>query len=180
MTLMNAPATLSYTWQMQFANSGSAGMQMLEGLWWRHDDGVEGFLSVSNSTSQDKETTLQMFGPHGRKLDAQPLWVPAHSTKMVDLAAMMADDAGEEWRAGGIRVEFEGRLADINVAGGLVNWNEGYSAVMPFWMSMMGSDTAMPASLQTLSNVGLMIGAPGPMMNFPAGTIFTPYLITAR
>ena len=182
MTLVNAPASLSYTWQMQFSISGTASMQTLEGLWWRHDDGVDGFIAISNSTSQEKQIEMQLVTALGRQMPVHSLTVSAYSTKMLELSALTGGMPQGEKRAGGIRVEFNGQLGDINVAGGLANWTEGYSAVMPFWTTMnsmmasMNRSESMPPAQQTLSNVGVMVGSPDPMMGFPAKTVFTPYI----
>lgn len=187
MTMVNPTASLSYTWQMQFSMSGTASVQTLEGLWWRHDEGVDGFVAISNSTSQEKEVMLQMITEESRQLPAQSLRVAAYSTQMLQLETI-SDDPMNKKRTGGIRIQFEGQLGDINVAGGLANWDEGYSAAMPFWTTMesmpkksaMGSmamaNSTPAAAPVALSNAGLMLGSPDPMMNFPAGTIFTPYL----
>ncbi|MGH9395359.1 MAG: hypothetical protein ACRD18_00725 [Terriglobia bacterium] len=69
--------------------------------------------------------------------------------------------------------------------GGLENDSEGYSAGMPIWPhntnhSMDKKDIdehpVSTASALTLAAIGVMVGYPDPMMGFPGGTHFTPYL----
>ena len=168
-TIINPLASLSYAWQMQSAMNGASSMQTLEGLWWRHDDGVGGFVALSNSTSQRKEVTVQLITERGRQLPPEIIPIAAYATEMLDLD-FLTTLPREEARAGGLRIQFDGQIGEINIAGGLANWTEGYSAVMPFWTTMTPMGESMPSAPQTLSNVGLMVGAPDPMMNFPAGT----------
>jgi hypothetical protein len=63
----------------------------------------------------------------------------------------------------------------VNVVGGLENRQEGYSAMIPFWQAPMTGMTAS-STPGTIAHPGIMVGAADPMMGFPAGTRFTPYL----
>ncbi len=175
-TLINPGASLSYVWPTQLATSAPGSVQTLEGLWWRRDDGVGGFVAISNSTQQPKQVTIQLVAEHGRQMQPEAVLLAPHATQTLDLDALTNVLPKGENRAGGLRLQFDGQIGDINVAGGLANWTEGYSAVMPFWTTMMPMGKSMPNTVQILSNVGLMVGAPDPMMAFPAGTRFVPYL----
>lgn len=92
---------------------------------------------------------------------------------MLDLTALLGRtfNAGE---AGGLRIQFNGLLGEVNITGGLENRKEGYSAVIPFSQTPMAGMN-MSTSTATIAHPGIMIGAAEPAMGFPVGTRFTPY-----
>lgn len=177
-TMMNARLSLSYTTSLNGVMSGTPTMQTLEGLWWRHDSGVGGFVGLSNSTTREIAVQIQAVGSQGGTGPVEQTYLPPHSTKMLDLDSLIGSLPRREMREGGLRVQFDGLIGEVNVVGGLANINNGYSAVMPFWMSGMGimSSTASSTAQVTLAHAGLMTGPADPMMGFPATTKFTPYL----
>jgi hypothetical protein len=150
------------------------GLQTLEGLWWKHDRGVTGSVSLTNVTEQARTATLRLVR-QGEDSDPTQVQLPAHTTQVLnlaDLARRAEDDQGD---AGGVRVEYKGTQGAIMVTGSLANNSEGYSANMPFWSH---NATDLNAKKINIGSAGIMVGKPDPMMmpGFPAETSFTPYL----
>jgi len=179
MAAIDASRSLSYTCPfvepMKMKHDSSK--QVLEGLWWKHDRGVRGFVSVSNSTDESQTVNLRSIGTHEDGEDSvwREVELAAHSTRMLQLEDLGAKVAQGDNRAGGIRVEYEGSQGAILVTGGLVNESEGYSANIPFWAHDMSSSSNTNI---TYASAGLMLGKPDPMMmpGFPKETTFSVYL----
>lgn len=170
--IINIPQSLIFTYPFNGVDSGMLGTQTLEGLWWRHDPGVSGFVALADVTDAPIEVSLQPSGSQGTALAASTVQVPAHSTEMLDLDSLVGALPGLENQAGGLRVQYNGPMGAIIASGGLVNEREGYSANMPFWSHDLGSSSPAPI---TYASAGLMIGQPDPMMGFPRSVRFTPY-----
>lgn len=145
-----------------------------EGLWWKHDVGVTGLISLTNTTDIEKPVIVCSAGRDGEDLEREELVLGPHTTRVVELD-QIARASNTRNDAGGIRVEFQGQKDAIMVNGSLTNANEGYSANMPFSSRDLGSTA--PTSIN-MASVGLMIGKPDPEMmpGFPVDTRFTPYL----
>ncbi len=148
--------------------------QTWEGLWWRHDPGVGGFVALSNTTGGPMEVTLQAIGSRGTALPAEALTIAAHSTQLLDLDSLVNGLSGLENQAGGLRVKYDGSLGGVIVAGGLTNEREGYSANIPFWQRILGSSEAAKI---TYASVGMLVGDAMPESGFPTGTHFEPYAV---
>jgi len=137
-----------------------------EGMWWKEDDGVSGFLGISNTSSHPVSITLVVTAAG---VAAQPkiesITLPSHNTAMLTL------DLGSSTK-GGIRLSYHGDPQDIVLSGGLENALEGYSAQIPFVLI----DRSAPEEDIGVGSAGLMNGAPDPMMMFPAGTQFHVYI----
>ena len=179
--MLDAPRSLlfsaSYKTAMMMYGGMSEGtkdaMQTLEGLWWRHDPRVGGFVSFANTTAKTVSLTFQVIGSEGATLPPEPLSLPAHSTQMLDLDRLTQGLPGLENQAGGIRVQWHGRARDLAVSGGLENAREGFSTNMQFWAHEL---TEAPGPY-TMAAVGMMAGEPDPGLGYPAGTHFTPYVV---
>jgi IPT/TIG domain len=173
---IDASRSLSYTYP--FAASMNMprhdSKQILEGLWWKHDSGVTGFVTLSNTTDQQQIALLTSVHP-GNNLNSQQVTLAPHSTQMLKLEDITTDASSPDNRAGGIRVEYEGSQGNILVTGALANESEGYSANMPFWPRDMSSSSPTPT---TYASAGLMLGKPDPMMmpGFPKETTLSAYL----
>jgi hypothetical protein len=142
-----------------------------EGVWWKHDAGVQGFLSVSNATDHETQAKVRLISPSGTFAEPRIVSLKAHSTQMLSLENVQGG-LGANGEAGGIRVEHSSEAGAIAIAGGLLNVKEGYSANIPF-VETMGFE----AGPVTLGSAGIMVGKPDPMMRFPSETMFTPYLV---
>ena len=137
-----------------------------EGLWWREDTGVNGFLALVNVAPRPVSVQVEVLSDYGALESERTIHLQTNETRNLDLLGDTKDSSG------GIRVAYEGAEKDVMVAGGLENPQEGYSAQIPF---VAASSPSKPANI-AFSSVGLMLGAPDPMMKFPAGTQFGIYL----
>ncbi len=142
-----------------------------EGLWWKRDPEVHGFLAISNSSAQEAQTNIRLVGNDGILAQPKVVRLKAHSTQILSLENVK-DGLGTAAPVGGIRVESSGEAGSIAIAGGLLNEKEGYSANLPFVQSM-----ALGVGPVMLGSTGIMVGKPDAMMRFPAETQFTPYLL---
>jgi hypothetical protein len=144
--------------------------QVLEGMWWKQEANVTGFVAFLNSTSGAISASLSVLDNKGQFLGHTDVVVSAHGTKIVDLVGL--PKAG--LTSGGLRVEYAGPKQDLLVLGGLRDDETGYSAEFGF------ASPAVPASnysTTSYSELGLMTGSADPMMFFPGGTVFTPYSV---
>ena len=140
-----------------------------EGLWWKQESNVTGFLTVSNLTAQPSTVSVQVTDRDANAIATHSVTVPPNGTKWVDLDELKPATTTD----GGIHVTWTGAAADIVVNGGLQDQANGYSARIPF-TQMLPLPQASRFS-QRYAAVGLMTGAADAMMDFPAGTIFSPY-----
>ncbi len=164
----------SFVARFNSVSIGLPAMQTLEGLWWARDAGIGGFVALSNASAQSRTVAVQALSATGQAQPAQSFTIPPNSTQMLDLLSLIGQQpsAGD---AGGLRIQFNSLLGEVNVVGGLENRQEGYSAVIPFWQAPMAGMQA-PKSGSTIGHPGIMVGAADPMMGFPVGTRFTPYV----
>jgi Bacterial Ig-like domain (group 2) len=96
--------------------------------------------------------------------------ISPHGTKLVKLDEMQYAPSSQ----GGITVSYRGAENALLINGGLQDSSNGYSATLRFVPAVA---LQSPAPAQGYAELGLMAGAPDPMMAFPAGTVFTPYSI---
>ena len=150
---------------------GESMQQTLEGLWWKHEPGVSGFVALSNAMDSDTQASVQLVGP-GNSPASRVIALPAHSTKMLNLEDLADNPSPLAKRVGGIRVQYSGKPGSIQVTGGLENDSGGYSANIPFWMRDMHTTTSTQI---TYASAGIMVGKPDPMMmpGFPKDTTFS-------
>ncbi len=176
MVAIDASRSLSYTnpFVAPMNMAGHDSKQTVEGLWWKEDPGVTGFVTLCNTTDQQQTAALTAIHP-GNNANPQQVTLAPHSTQMLKLEDIPNQASSPDNRAGGIRVEYEGSQGAILVTGALANESEGYSANMPFWPRDMSSSS--PAQI-TYASAGLMLGKPDPMMmpSFPKETTFSAYL----
>lgn len=137
-----------------------------EGLWWKEDRGVRGFVALVNVSRHPIDVQVQTLSEYGAFEGERGVRLRPNETRSLDL---LQDSDGS---SGGIRVTYNGAEKDIALAGGLKNPHEGYSAQIPF---LTISPETQPSTV-AVSSVGLMLGAPDPMMKFPSGTQFGVYL----
>lgn len=145
--------------------------QTMEGLWWKHDGGVMGFVTLTNTTGAEQKAAVRISGSLGHAGPTQSVTLCAHCTQVLDLTKAVKDLPNNEQQAGGVSVQYA-QMADVLVGGGLLNEGEGYSANIPFWPH----DTTSSPIAMTYASAGIMTGKPDPMNGFPAETVFMPYL----
>ena len=78
---------------------------------------------------------------------------------------------------GGIYLTHDGIEHGLVINAGLQDQSVGYSARLPLMPSPQAPAAGTPPAVADFSfaELGLMSGAADPMMNFPSGTVFTPY-----
>jgi hypothetical protein len=155
----------------QQADAGTANQsQTVEGIWWKQENEVSGFVALSNVSSQEVAADVQVTDNQGAAVGQHAVIVSPHGTKLLHLRELGSMASSE----GGVHVTYNGPQRGLMVTGGLEDQSTGYSAAMPFHPA--DSMKAHHAAI-TYAEVGLMVGAADPMMSFPAGTSFTPYSV---
>jgi len=169
--------SLIFTYNLQPAASVTAapsasGLQssMLEGLWWKQEPNVTGFVSLSNPSTQPISATVQVTDDQANVLGEHTIQVSANGTKLLDLQEMQSSLSN----AGGVRVTYAGAENSLLVYGGLEDPVTGFSASLPLHFPPATSVKQVSSSYVA---VGMMAGEADPMMLFPAGTRFTPYAV---
>src|ERR1700728_434827 len=142
----------------------------LEGIWWKHEPNVTGFVALSNPSPQPISANLRVLDNQANVLGTHTVTVSPHGTKLVDLIEMQSAPANE----GGVRVTYNGPEHGLLVSGGLEDLATGFSANLPLHSPPKPSEKL--ATL-TYAAVGFMTGEADPMMRFPAGTRFIPYFV---
>jgi hypothetical protein len=172
--VLDIPRSLIFSYSFSSHLQEEPGTQTLEGVWWRHEPEVGGFLSLANTTASTTAAMVEVIGSGGTTLAPHRVELAPNATVLLDLDALAAGLPGLENQAGGIRVQFEGRPGDVLVTGGLVEPSRGYSANLRLWPR---SHHASEPAKNTYAAVGLMVGAGDVGAGFPAGTIFSPYAV---
>jgi hypothetical protein len=181
--------------------------QTLEGMWWKQEPGISGFLSLTNTSSNTIEANLQVFNSVGSGAQTinQTVALAPHCTNMVDLAGMWTQLPSAILQ-GGVRVSYTGPTNAIAAEGGLEDGGVGYShalrlasfpappptSLVPFIRippggtppntstgnsSQSSTPSLAPPETINLDSTGIMIGTQDPNMQFPQGTQFVPYLV---
>ncbi len=163
MVITNEKASLSYLSQFSAPAVGLDAPKTLEGLWWKRDLKVGGFIALSNSTDAEITATLKVTGAEGTDLPVESHLLPPHATEMLDFRNMTYGLPDSESQQGGLQLKFKGHVGDVNIVGGLENGSVGYSAIMPFWIAT----TESSSEKSTLAHVGIMVSTPDKMMRFP-------------
>jgi hypothetical protein len=143
-----------------------------EGLWWKHDEDVVGFIALTNISQSAINAHLEVSASDHRSSLEQEVNILPNSTQRIDLASFMSQPKKYSGQ-GGVTLTYKGTPADLVIVGGLENEVIGYSAKMTF----ATKPTAPTTDQFVASAVGIMVGAADPMMMFPAGTVFKPYAV---
>jgi len=150
------------------------GPQRLEGMWWKQEPGVSGFLGFSNVSGRPISASLRLTDNQEADLETYHFVVPPHGTKMVNFSQILSASAA----TGGIYVSYDGPAHALAINGGLQDLATGYSAQLRLQPSPQVSKGQQPELSETMfSELGLMSGPADPMMMFPAGTTFAPYSV---
>ncbi len=152
------------------AGSQTQQSQTLEGMWWKQESNVAGFVALSNLLTQPVSAKIVTSDDKGTPLLQHTVTVSPHGTKIVQLKELNSTLAS----SGGVTVTVAGSVDDLLINGGLEDPATGYSANMRF--TYPRRHPAQPPS-EGFAELGLMTGAADPMMSFPAGTTFTPYSV---
>ena len=144
--------------------------QTLEGLWWKQEPNVSGFVALSNLTSQPITASAETLDAENHPLGDHSVTISPHGTKIVELTELLSTSA----TTGGVVVSWTGNEYDLAVNSGLQDPAVGYSAHLPLATRPDPSDK--PAR-DSYAELGLMTGPSDPMMSFPSGVVFTPYSV---
>jgi hypothetical protein len=109
------------------AGSSITSSHSIEGMWWKQEGNVTGFVALSNTTSSPLNASVDSTNSRDKDLVRHTVVVSPHGTKLVDLQEL-ASAIG----AGGIRVSYDGPEDGILVNGNLEDLSKGYSATIPF------------------------------------------------
>ena len=115
---------------------------------------------------------VQVVGSEGAPTPLQLFSVGAHTTRLFSLDDFVNALPQAERNQGGIEIEYEGFRGSIMVVGGLENAEEGFSAPVLF---LAEPERSGETADFTLASVGMMVGKPDPMMQFPVRTVFKPF-----
>jgi Bacterial Ig-like domain (group 2) len=143
---------------------------VLEGMWWKQEPNVTGFVALSNVSAQAISASVQLTDNQSIPVTEQTITVSPHCTKLIRLSELQQSAALE----GGIRITYGGSEDDLIANGGLEDIATGYSAALPLRLAATMQED-LPAS--SYAALGLMTGAADPMMSFPEGTSFSPYSV---
>lgn len=144
--------------------------QTLEGLWWKQESNVTGFVGLANTTGQPLTATVNVSDQQANQIAQHTVTISPHGMKLVDLAEL----ASTSGTSGGITVTYKGLRDDLLVDGALQDPALGYSAMLPF--AFVGAEHPDTTQM-SFAELGLMVGAADPMLSFPAGTTFMPYSV---
>lgn len=143
---------------------------VVEGMWWKQEASVSGFVALSNTSSDPVQAAVQVSDATGNAVGTHSVTISPHGTKVVKLPELQSTSSN----AGGVRIAYTGAAGTLIPNGGLEDPAVGYSARMPF---NAPPDPSITAATDSYAELGLMNGAADPMMSFPAGTTFTPYSV---
>lgn len=151
--------------------------QTLEGMWWKEEKNVTGFVALANTSSQPIEASLQVGDQLANPLAQHNVTISPHGMKLVSLQELPEFPGS----VGGIHISYVGPTDALIVNGGIEDEGLGYSAILAFSSPPLRAEALPPyaklTQFTTFAELGLMTGAADPMMKFPAGTRFTPYSV---
>lgn len=155
------------------ATMASSPANNFEGLWWKQENDVSGFLSLANLTSQPITATVRLTDAAEGQLASYQVTVTPHGTKLLELSELKSTTAS----MGGIYVTHDGSEGALTINGALLDKAVGYSANLWVHRVAQAPPNAQTQAItdDTVAELGLMVGAADPMLNFPSGTVFTPY-----
>jgi len=163
--------------------------RLIEGLWWKQESDVTGFLSLTNTSSKTVPATLQVLSADAASVATTQAVLSPHNTRLIDLRSMWAQ-LPEGTAQGGLRISFTGSLDAIVAEGGMEQEQKGYSAMLHFVTKKVSQETGMSISSTPVSTTsasesqttaldspGMMMGTQDADMLFPQGTQFAPYVV---
>lgn len=148
------------------------GLNTVEGVWWKPDANVTGFIALSNASNQPANAKVKVSNDENVQIGQQSVQVSPHGTKIVQLDVLKSLSAGA---TGGLQIQYTGTASTMLINGALEDLNSGFSANLPF--HFFASPDPTKQSHETYAELGLMTGPADPMMSFPAGTTFTPFSV---
>lgn len=96
-------------------------MHTREGLWWKQENDVAGFVALSNLMPQAAHVSVQVSDNDSNVIGNHTVTVSAHGTKFVDLQELQSTGA-----AGAINITYDGPEDGVLLAGGLQDSATGF------------------------------------------------------
>jgi len=168
-SLRPAPV-LSAPQDNQAANGNVQPQQTFEGMWWKEEPNVSGFVGLSNLTERPISASVQTLDAGNQPIASHSVTISPNGTKIVELTELLSTTAS----IGGVVVTWNGNLDELAVNSSLEDAAVGYSARMPLGVR---PDASAKVSQHSYAELGLMTGPADPMMSFPSGVVFTPYSV---
>src|SRR5579864_2456180 len=106
--------------------SAAQSINVSEGMWWKQEPNVSGFVGLSNISPQPIHAKLQTTDQQRNVLGEHDVVVSPHGTKLINLGELRS--AGS---SGGIQVSADGDQNALIINAGLQDQATGYSASMP-------------------------------------------------
>ncbi|MDE3135231.1 MAG: hypothetical protein KGL59_01540 [Acidobacteriota bacterium] len=172
--VMSSGQSLVFDYPFLPSQTGKAATQTVEGLWWMHDPGTQGFVAATNNTATPRNVTVTASDNSGSPSMSQDLSLASHATHLLSLESLLPGHSRGPDAAGGVQVQFKGQPSDISLAGGLMNPANGFSATMRFVIP--GGHAGTPGPMR-LASAGVLMGKQPSFMGFPATTRFLPYVV---
>jgi hypothetical protein len=138
---LDASRSLVFDFGLDSPMEMPASLQELNGLWWKRDEGVEGFAFLTNVTSKPVHVAVHSSLPSGVEGASHEVMVLPNRTERVLLSELLDDGQSphSKAKAGGLSIRYRGTPGAIFVAGGLENPDEGYSTLIPVYQHSAGS-----------------------------------------
>lgn len=156
-------------------NTFKAQQNLLQGMWWRRDAGVEPFLTLANGGMGSISAHVSLSDESNTISRSKDVVLGPRQSQLVRLTDLLGQLPSTS-TAGGLSVSYGGKAGTLVVDGGLENFKEGYSAPTTFVSGEAQRMRKMvSASATTFAAIGVEVGKPDPMMAFPEGTFFVPY-----
>jgi hypothetical protein len=108
-----------------------AGMNAVEGLWWKPVANVTGFVALSNTSAQPADAKIQVSDSLGKVIGEESAHLSPHGTKTANLQELQLVSAGA---AGGLRVLYSGPPENMVISGGLEDRSAG---ILPACLSIL-------------------------------------------
>ena len=144
--------------------------RLLEGMWWKQEKNVTGFIALSNVTTKPIAVSVRVIDSANQELGNHTTTISAHGTKMIELNELLSASTS----TGGLIVTWSGHESELMINAELKDQAVGYSARLPLGPR---PNSSAKISQNSYGELGLMSGLADPMMNFPSGTVFTPYSV---
>jgi len=159
---------------LKFDSAHKAAAQVTEGMWWKQEHNVTGFVALANTTTRPVTATVEISDNHAAVLGTHTITVAPKGMETLDPLEIESPSV----TAGGIRISYTGEQDALLINGGLEDVGMGYSANIPFAPPPPPvPPMATPTVPLGIAELGIMTGDADPWMHFPSGTIFTPYSV---
>jgi hypothetical protein len=174
--------SLTYTSTMSAMLEANAALKafkaqqnLLQGMWWRRDAGVEPFLTLANGGMSSISAHISLSDESNTISRSKDVVLGPRQSQLVRLTDLLGQLPLTS-TAGGLSVSYGGKAGTLVVDGGLENFKEGYSAPTTFLSGeAQRVRKLVSASGTTFAAIGVEVGKPDPMMAFPEDTFFVPY-----